>query len=120
MGAHRAWRDLQFERAVGHAIVMADLPLLLDAQDLVGADAGNGGEGRAFAGRQNRKTGVVGGQVDLAKEGVRRLDIGYAGERKLVDEPILRRRTYVETQLALTLENGDIVLMDNLPGRRLA
>ena len=34
-----------FERAVGDAIVMADLPLLLDAQDVVEVDAGNGGEG---------------------------------------------------------------------------
>jgi hypothetical protein len=70
---------------------MADLPLLLDAQDVVEVDAGNGGEGRAFAGRRNRETGVVGGQVDLAKEGVRRLDIGYAGKRERVDEPILQR-----------------------------
>jgi hypothetical protein len=54
---------------------MADLPLLLDAQDLVEVDARNQGEGRAFAGRQNRETGVVGGQVDVVKEGVRRLDI---------------------------------------------
>ena len=80
-----------FERAVGDAIVMADLPLLLDAQAVVEVDAGNGGEGRAFAGRRNREAGVVGGQVDLAKEGVRRLDIGYAGKRELVDEPILQR-----------------------------
>ena len=70
---------------------MADLPLLLDAQDVVEVDAGNGGEGRAFAGRRNRETGVVGGQADLAKEGVRRLDIGYAGKRERVDEPILQR-----------------------------
>ena len=91
MGAHRAWRDLQFERAVGHAIVMADLPLLLDAQDLVEVDARNGGEGRAFAGRIDGEPGVVGGQVDLANEGVGRLDIGYAGERQLVDEPVLKR-----------------------------
>ena len=41
---------------------MADLPLLLDAQDVVEVDAGNGGEGRAFAGRRNRETGVVGGR----------------------------------------------------------
>jgi hypothetical protein len=71
MGPHRALRDLQLERAVGDAIVVADLPLLLDAQDLVEVDARNGGEGPAFAGRQNREPGVVGGQVDLAKEGVR-------------------------------------------------
>jgi hypothetical protein len=91
MGLHRALRDLELHRAVGDAIVVADLPLFLDAQDLVEVDAGNGREGRAFAGRQNRETGVVGGQVDVAKEGVRRLDIGYAGERELVDEPILKR-----------------------------
>src|ERR1700685_1214956 len=53
MGAHRAGRDVELERAGGDAIVMADLPLFLDAQDLVEVDAGNGREGRAFAGRQN-------------------------------------------------------------------
>ena len=37
------------------------------------------------------ETGVVGGQVDFANEGVGRLDIGYAGERELVDEPVLKR-----------------------------
>src|SRR5208337_2015350 len=35
----RAFGDLQFERAVGHAIVVAHLALLLDAQDLVEIDA---------------------------------------------------------------------------------
>ena len=91
MGPHRAWRDLQFERAVGDPIVMADLPLLLDAQDLVEVDARNGGEGRAFAGRIEGEPGVVGGQVDFANEGVGRLDIGYAGERQFVDETVLKR-----------------------------
>jgi hypothetical protein len=42
MRPHRALRDLQLERPVGDAIVMADLPLLLRAQDLVELDAGNG------------------------------------------------------------------------------
>ena len=36
---HRAFRDLQLQRAVGDAIVVADLALLLDAQDLVEIDA---------------------------------------------------------------------------------
>ena len=53
---------------------MADLPLLLDAQDLVEVDAGNGCEGRALGGRLNRETGVVGGQIDLAEEGVQDRD----------------------------------------------
>src|SRR5271155_4175528 len=91
MRPHRALRDLELERAVGAAIVMADLRLFLDAQDLVEVDAGNGREGRAFSGRQNREAGVVGGQVDLAKEGVGRRDIGYAGEPEVVDEPMLKR-----------------------------
>src|SRR5271166_1119677 len=90
--AHRAFRYLQLQRAVGDAIVMADLPLLLDAQDLVEVNAGNGREGRAFAGRIDGETRVVGRQVDLADEGVRRFDIGYAGERELLDQPILKRR----------------------------
>src|SRR6202035_2474813 len=57
---HRAFRDLQLQCAVGDAIVMADLALLLDAQDLIEADAGNGRDGRAFAGRIDGETGVVG------------------------------------------------------------
>ena len=40
---------------------MADLPLLLDAQDLVEVDAGNGREGRSGPGRGDRETRVVGG-----------------------------------------------------------
>jgi hypothetical protein len=43
--AHRALRDLQFQRPVGDAIVVADLPLLFDAQDLVEIDARDRREG---------------------------------------------------------------------------
>ena len=70
---------------------MADLPLLLDAQDLAEVDARNGREGRALAGRLNRKARVMGGQVDFADEGVGRLDAGYAGEPELLDQTILER-----------------------------
>ena len=80
MRPHRALGDLKFQRAVGDAIVVADLPLFLDAQDLVEVDARNGGEGRTFAGRIDRETRVVGGQIAVADEGVGRRDIGYAGE----------------------------------------
>ena len=62
MGPHRAFRDLELQRAVGDAIVMADLALLLDAQDLVEVDAGNGGEGRAFAGRGTAKRALWAGR----------------------------------------------------------
>jgi len=51
-------------------------PLLLHAQDLVEIDARNGREGRAFAGRIDGEAGVVGGQIDLADEGVGRLGRG--------------------------------------------
>jgi hypothetical protein len=45
---------------------VADLPLFLDVQNLVEVDAGNGREGRAFVGRIDGETRVVGGQVNLA------------------------------------------------------
>jgi len=40
---------------------MADLALLLDAQDFVEIDARNGREGRALAGWIDGEAGVVGG-----------------------------------------------------------
>jgi hypothetical protein len=73
--AHRALRDLQLERPVGDAIVAADLPLLLDAQDLE-IDARNGREGRAGLRGENGEAGVARGQVNLTDEGVGRLDVG--------------------------------------------
>jgi hypothetical protein len=89
--AHRAFRDLQFERPVGHAIVVADLALLLNAQDLAEIDAGDRGEARARLSRRDSKARVMGRQVDVADEGVGRLDLGYAGERELFDQMILQR-----------------------------
>ena len=76
MGPHRAFGDLEFERPVGDAIVVADLPLLLDAQDLVEVDARNRREGGTFAGRRNGEARVVGGQIAVANEGVGRLNVG--------------------------------------------
>ena len=91
VGPHRAFGDLQFQRPVGDAIVLADLTLLLHAQDLVEIDAGNGREGRAFAGRIDSETSVVGGQVDLADEGVGGLDRRDPGKPELFDQAILKR-----------------------------
>ena len=59
----RAFGDLQFERAVGHAIVVADLALLLDAQDLAEIDARDRGEGRAGLSRRCGEALIVGGQM---------------------------------------------------------
>jgi hypothetical protein len=89
--ARWAFGDLQFQRPVGDAIVLADLALLLDAQDLVEIDAGDGREGRALAGRLDGEAGVVLRQIDVADEGVGRLDAGYAGELELLDQTILQR-----------------------------
>jgi hypothetical protein len=91
MRPHRAFGDLELERPVGDAIVIADLALLLHAQDLVEVDAGDGREGRAFAGRQNREMGVMGRKIDPADEGVGRLDCGDSGEFELLRQPVLKR-----------------------------
>jgi hypothetical protein len=45
---------------VGDAIVVSDLPPLLNAQDLVEIDARDRREGRALTGRLDRKPRVVG------------------------------------------------------------
>jgi hypothetical protein len=91
MGPHRAFGDLQFQRSVGHAIVVHDLTLLLHAQDLIEIDARNGREGRALAGRIDGEAGVVGGQIDLADEGVGRLGRGDPGEPEFLRQPVLQR-----------------------------
>jgi hypothetical protein len=91
MRAHRALGDLQLQGPVGDAIVLADLALLLDAQDLVEIDPGDGREGRALAGRIDGETGVVVGKVDLADETVGRLDRRDPGELEFFHQAILKR-----------------------------
>jgi hypothetical protein len=91
MRAHWAFGDLELERPVGDAIVLADLALLLDAQDLVEIDARNGREGRALAGRIDGEAGVVLRQVDVRDEGVGRLDVGDGGELEFLWQPVLQR-----------------------------
>ena len=91
MGAHRARRDLQFQRAIGDGIVVHDLALFLDAEDFVEIDARDRDEGRAHVGRRHGEAGVVGGQIDLADEGVGRLDRGDPGQRQFLDQTILKR-----------------------------
>src|SRR4029077_7105595 len=52
-------------RPVGDAIVVADLPLLLDAQDLVEVDALDRDESRAMAGRIGGEAARVGREVNF-------------------------------------------------------
>ena len=67
VGPHRPPdRSPGVQRPVGDAIVVSDLPLLLNAQDLAQIDALDWDEGRALAGRHNGEAGIVGGQIDLA------------------------------------------------------
>jgi hypothetical protein len=91
MRPHRAFGNLPFQRPIGDAIVVADLALLLDAQNLVEIDARDRREGRALAGWLNGEAGVVLRQVDVADESVGRLDVGDAGEPELLDQAILQR-----------------------------
>jgi hypothetical protein len=58
--AASGFQDLELKRALGDAIVVADLQLLPEAQDLIEVDAENGGEGRPLAGRIDGETRVVG------------------------------------------------------------
>ena len=43
------------------------------------------------AGRIDGETGVVGGQINLADEGVGRLGVGCAGEPQLLGQSVLQR-----------------------------
>ena len=89
--SHRAFRELQLQGPVGDAIVLADLPLLLNAQDLAEIDARNGGEGGALAGRRNGEAGVVLRQMDVADESVGRLDRRDPGALQCLHQAILKR-----------------------------
>ena len=91
MGAHRRFRDLELERPVGDAVVVADLPLLLHAQDLVEIDARNGREGRALASGPHGEARVVRRQVDVPDEGVGLLNGRDPGEPELLDQTVLKR-----------------------------
>src|SRR5208337_4971293 len=78
------------ERTIGHAILVADLALLLHAQDLIVVDARERGEGRTGLRRRDREALVVGGQIDLADERVGRLDRRDPGELELLHQPLLQ------------------------------
>ena len=90
MGVQRAFRDLQLQRPVGEAIVVADLALLFDARDLVQIDARDGRARRARLGRRHGEAGVVRGQIDVAEESVSRLDRGNSGELEFLDQTVLK------------------------------
>jgi hypothetical protein len=91
VGPHRTFGDLQFQRSVGHAIVIHDLTLLPHAQGLIEIDARNGREGRALAGRIDGEAGVVLRQIDVADEGVGGLDSGDPRKPQFLRQPVLNR-----------------------------
>ena len=81
--AERARWDLQGQAAVAHAVVVADHPFLLHAEDVgVGAGAIGDEPGLRLLGR-DREAGVMLGQVSHPDELVGGLDRGDAGERQL-------------------------------------
>ena len=88
--AQGTFRDLKLEPKEGHAFLVADRALLLDAQDLVEINARDRNEGRARLGRRRGEARIVGGQIDVAKEGVGSLDRIDPGERELLHEPVLQ------------------------------
>lgn len=57
----RAFRDLQLEPVEGHAIIVADVALLLHAKNLVEIDAGDRRQDRSRLLGLNSETRVVGG-----------------------------------------------------------
>src|SRR5208282_1835613 len=66
----RAGRYLQPVTVESHRVVVADLTLLLDAEDLVQIDAGDRHERRTFLLGRHRKAGVVRRKINLAQEPV--------------------------------------------------
>ncbi len=66
MSRDRAFGDLQLEAVERQTFVMADHAIFLDAGDLVQIDARNGDKGRLLLLRDNRETGIVGGNIDVA------------------------------------------------------
>ena len=91
MRAHRAFRDLQFQPPERHAVVVADLALLLDAEDVVEIDPGDRGEGGARLSLRRSEARIVLRKIDLAEEGVGLFDRRDPGEPELVDQPVLQR-----------------------------
>ena len=57
-------RDLQAEAAVAHAVILADLAIVMDGQDLVEGLTEVADESRAVLRRRHREAGVVGGQKE--------------------------------------------------------
>ena len=90
MAAQRAFGDLQLEAVERHAVVVAGLAVFLDAENLGQIDAGNCHEGATGLACRNREAGVVGGHIDVFEEPVGGFQAGDAGQRQLLDQPVLQ------------------------------
>ena len=90
VGAQRRRRDLEAAALPAHAVVIADPAVFLDAQDVAPEHLGHLDEGRGWFVGGLGKSGVVLGQVDLAKEPVGGRDGGDPGQRELLRQAILQ------------------------------
>ena len=86
----RARRDLQAPAAPAHGVVVADLPGLVPAENVAPGRGRAGDEGRPRLGGRDGEAGVVRRQVALGDEAVGGLDRGDAGQRQLLDQPVLQ------------------------------
>ena len=82
-------RDLEFFSLEGDAVVTADAPIVLFAQDVVEVGDDTLDESRPLFQRRLAKFGVVGGKVGLPEVPVGFLHVGDAVKSQFLGEPVL-------------------------------
>src|SRR5665213_3827373 len=89
--AQRTCRDLQFQTVERHAIVVADLTLLLHAENLAEIDTRTGDESAAVLLGLDGKAGVVDRKIDITKKQIGRIHRGNPGQGQFLGQPVLQR-----------------------------
>jgi hypothetical protein len=82
-------RDWQAQPLKGHAVVAADDPLMVLAEDLVDVGGQQGDEGAAGFPCRFGERGIIGGSIDLLQVAVGRLHGGDAVIGQLLDQAVL-------------------------------